>query len=141
MKMKRKIRFILCLVLVALLAVAAFSACKSKEIPSPEGDAIVLGTGANTLELSVTFADGHTDAYRIKTDEETVGAALLAHDLVAGDVTAYGLMITSVAGELADWDADGAYWAFYVDGEYALAGADSTPIEEGSSYAFVYTKG
>ena len=37
----------------------------------------------------------------------------------------------------ADYDADGYYWAFYADGEYAPTGVDSTDIAEGVTYALV----
>lgn len=33
-----------------------------------------------------------------------------------------------------DYDADGAYWAFYINGEYASTGVDSTNIEAGATY-------
>lgn len=33
-----------------------------------------------------------------------------------------------------DYDTDGAYWAFYINGEYAMTGVDATSIEAGASY-------
>ncbi|HET6404253.1 MAG TPA: DUF4430 domain-containing protein [Candidatus Thermoplasmatota archaeon] len=30
------------------------------------------------------------------------------------------------------------YWAFYIDGEYASTGIDSTTVSEGATYRFVY---
>ena len=41
----------------------------------------------------------------------------------------------TVNGITLDYDKDGKYWAFYVDGEYATSGVDSTPITDGASYA------
>ena len=35
-----------------------------------------------------------------------------------------------------DYDKDGTYWAFYINGEYASTGVDSTTIKEGDSYSF-----
>ena len=35
---------------------------------------------------------------------------------------------------------DQTYWAFYVDGEYAMSGVDTTIIEEGKAYAFKVEK-
>ncbi|MCL2672320.1 MAG: DUF4430 domain-containing protein [Clostridiales bacterium] len=135
----KKLRFTLCLVLVALLAVATFSACKSiTPPPPPDTEAIELGSGENTLHLAITFSDGRTESYRIRTDAESVGAAMAEHGMIALDGAG---MIVDICGEVADWDADNAYWAFYVDGDYAMAGADGTPIDAGCSYAFVYTKG
>lgn len=31
-------------------------------------------------------------------------------------------------------DADREYWAFYINGEYAVTGVDSTDIAEGATY-------
>ena len=31
---------------------------------------------------------------------------------------------------------DGKYWAFYVNGEYAVSGVDTTEITEGGLYEF-----
>ncbi|MBQ1211437.1 MAG: DUF4430 domain-containing protein [Clostridia bacterium] len=38
-----------------------------------------------------------------------------------------------------EYNADKAYWAFYVDGEYAMTGVDSTNIEAGKVYGFTAT--
>jgi len=35
---------------------------------------------------------------------------------------------------------DQTYWAFYINGEYASTGVDSTNIEEGSTYTFKVEK-
>ena len=53
----------------------------------------------------------------------------------------YGLMITTVDGEQAVYETDGAYWAFYVGDEYASLGVDQTPIADGDSFSLVYTVG
>ena len=42
----------------------------------------------------------------------------------------------TVNGITADYDADGVYWAFYINGEYAQTGVDTTPIVEGEEYSF-----
>jgi hypothetical protein len=57
-----------------------------------------------------------------------------------GETGVYGLYVTSVNGIAADYGANKAYWAFYLDGDYAASGADSTDSETGKTYAFVYTK-
>ena len=45
-----------------------------------------------------------------------------------------GLYIKTVNGVTLDYDADGAYWAFYINGEYASTGVDATNIEAGATY-------
>lgn len=42
----------------------------------------------------------------------------------------------NVNGMTADCDKDGVYWAFYIDGEYAMTGVDATNITDGAQYAF-----
>ena len=103
-----------------------------------QGDAIVIGEGSTNFGFSVTFADGSEKSYSVYTDEENVGAALLGVELIAGEDSAYGLYVKTVDGQEADYDKDGHYWAFYIDGEYAMTGVDSTPIEDGKTYAFKY---
>lgn len=98
-----------------------------------------FGEGSKTVVVEVT-AEEKTVTFTVKTDEKTVGAALLAHDLIAGDQGAYGLYLKVANGITADYDIDKSYWAFYVDGEYANAGVDSTEIAEGVKYQLVYTK-
>ena len=39
-------------------------------------------------------------------------------------------------GMTADYDKDGVYWAFYIDGEYDMIGVDATNITDGAQYAF-----
>lgn len=42
----------------------------------------------------------------------------------------------TVNGMTADYDKDGVYWAFYIDGEYAMTGVDATNVTDGAQYAF-----
>ena len=42
----------------------------------------------------------------------------------------------TVDGELLDWDTHQKYWAFYVNGEMAMTGVDSTDLVAGATYAF-----
>ena len=53
---------------------------------------------------------------------------------------AYGLYVKTVNGITADYAVDQTYWAFYINGEYAMAGVDSTPVENGTVYALKVSK-
>lgn len=97
-----------------------------------------LGEGSKTFMFKVD-AEGYTITFTIHTDAETVGEALLALGLIAGEDSQYGLYVKTVNGMLADWDIDQTYWAFYENGEYAN-GVDATNVTEGSTYSFVRTK-
>lgn len=95
-----------------------------------------LGTGAKNFLFDVVDKDGNTTHYSIKTDEKTVGAALLALELIEGDPGDYGLYVKKVNGIEADYDKTGTYWAFYIGTEYASSGVDSTDITDGTLYSF-----
>ena len=103
-------------------------------------DAESLGEGAVQFTFTVVDGDGNETSFDIHTDAETVGAALLEQNLIAGEDSEYGLYVKTVNGVTADYDTDGTYWAFYVNGEYAMTGVDSTPVENGAVYAFKVEK-
>ena len=44
--------------------------------------------------------------------------------------------IVTVNGETVNYNETGKYWAFYIDGEYAQTGVDSTPVTAGATYTF-----
>ena len=96
-----------------------------------------LGEGETAFTLDVRFQDGLVKHFLVRTDETTVGAALLAVGLIeAGDNGVYN----KVDGVLLDYNTDKAYWGFYVNGDYAMAGLDDTAIEQDTTYELAYTK-
>lgn len=96
----------------------------------------VLGEGETRFDFTVVDREGVETLFEIRTDKETVGEALQDVDLIEGEEGDYGLYVKTVNGITADYDKDGVYWAFYVNGEYAAEGVDSTKITEGDTYAF-----
>lgn len=98
-----------------------------------------LGEGAKTVTVEVVAAE-QTVKFTVHTDKETVGAALLELGLIAGEESQYGLYIKQVNGITADYDVDQTYWAFYINGEYAMTGADSTELTDGAVYKFERAK-
>ena len=99
----------------------------------------VLGEGETTIYVTVKDVDGTVTKFQVNTDAKTVGEALVAVELIAGDESEYGLMVTSVNGITADWEAEKAYWAFYIGEEYAQTGVDATDIVADTEYSFVKT--
>ena len=97
--------------------------------------------GAKTFTVEVVHKDESTKTFTYHTDEEYLGAVLLAEGLVEGDMGDYGLYILVVDGEKAVYEEDGAYWSLMQNGEYAMQGADTTPVNDGDSFALVYTVG
>lgn len=136
----------LCLLLVLIAAMALFAvgcsdnsnsgASEAPKSTEATVSAIVTGKGQRVFDFEVTDLDGKVTAFEIHTDKELVGDALEELGLLEGEDGPYGLYVKTVNGITADYDKDGKYWAFYVDGAYASQGVDSTKIEEGKAYAF-----
>lgn len=103
-------------------------------------DEAMTDAATTAFTFEVVDADGNATSFNINTDKETVGEALLEEGLIAGDESQYGLYVKTVNGITADYDVDGTYWAFYIDGEYASTGVDSTPVTDGSTYSFKVEK-
>lgn len=124
----------LVLVLVLLLAVGC-----GKEQPTglwanaTYTEDATVGSGAKTVSVAIT-AEETTVTLTVKTDKETLGEALYELGLV-NDASFFD----TLNGIKADWDANSAYWAFYVGNDYATAGIAETQIQGGESYKFVYT--
>ena len=144
----RPIPWFLCIALivaVALMTVGCTGGRGKAETSASEAviqtDGEVLGTGDTVFPLSVVDADGNEIQAEIHTDKETVGEALKELDVIAGEESATGLYVKVVNGITADYDEDGTYWAFYINGSYAQTGVDSPPITEGDRYMLKVEQG
>jgi len=147
---KKLLPHILCTVLI--VAIALFTAaCDSKskdeaqstskkEISTQAKDVKVLGEGSVQFDFTVVDKDGSKTEFEIHTDKKMVGEALTELKLIEGEDSEYGLYVKKVNGIAADYDKDGMYWAFYINGEYAMSGVDTTEIKEGDSYSFKIEK-
>ena len=118
--------------LLALAMLFALAACGAKEEAPAE---------AVSFKVIVTDLEGNETTFEYTSDAASVGDALVAEGLVEGHEASYGLYIDSVNGIAADWDKDQTYWAFYINGEYAMTGVDATEITEGATYGLTLTKG
>ena len=121
------------LVLMVLIAamVLCFAACEQTKAPSD-----VPAEGTKSFIFEVIDRDGSVKSFDIVTSAGTVGEALIEEGLIQGEEGPYGLYVKTVNGTTYDYDADGCYWAFYVNGEYGMSGVELTEIEEGATYAF-----
>ena len=158
----KNIKSILALILALIMTLCLFS-CNKDEAETPEttvadgseaGGSIApeglwanatyledttFGEGAKTVTVKV-IADGKSVTFTVKTDAKTLGEALIAHNLIAGDQGDFGLYIKFVNGIRADYDLDQRYWNFTKNGEYMMTGVDGTEIADGEVYEFTYTK-
>lgn len=137
MKNVMKSKFVLSVLSLVLIVAMAltFAAC-GNDSNTNTGDAKV----EKSFVFKVVDLDGSEKSFDIKTTATTVGEALVAEKLISGEQGDYGLMVDTVNGIKYDYNADGAYWAFYVNGEYAMSGVDTTEIDETAVYSFVATK-
>ena len=122
---KKVLSVILCFVLVA--STALFTGC------TDEG---IVGEGEKSFVFTVTDKEGNETEFEIRTDKTYVGEALLENELIEGEESDFGLYVKTVNGITADYEVDGTYWAFYINGEYALTGGDTTEIVDGATYSF-----
>ena len=139
-----KNKLALMLVIVMMISLASCDYFIRKDLPEIWQNATYvqdteLGEGSKTLVVKVEVEENSV-TFTIHTDAETVGEALLNLGLIAGEESQYGLYIKQVNGMTADYDIDQTYWAFYINGEYAMTGADTTPISEGEVYSLVRSR-
>lgn len=151
-KSKKLMSFILSMVLVVAMALCTTGCGDSKEQnqsnqtsgvqeTQEQGTSkTVLGKGSTKFDFNVVDTEGRETAFEIHTDKDNVGAALVELNLIAGDDSAYGLYVKTVNGTTLDFDKDKMYWAFYVNGEYATTGVDTTPVKSGDVYSFKASK-
>lgn len=105
------------------------------QVAGPKGTA-----GDKAYTLTVVDAEGNETVHELQTDEEMLGAALLNEGLIEGDEGEYGLFVKTVDGITAN-DDNQEWWCLTIDGETAMTGVDSTPVEDGGKYEFTLTVG
>lgn len=126
---KKILSAVLCFVLIAAMALT-FASCG------------VNGgqNGEKTFTFTVVTLDGNETSKEISTDKQYVGEALLEQGIIEGENGDYGLYVKKVNGIVADYDIDQTYWAFYINGEYAMTGVDQTEVVDGETYTFKQEK-
>ena len=153
---KKALSLFLCIVLIAVMALFTTGCNDSKETPDEnsseissqtvenevteeaesEAVAVEVGEGSTKFTFTVTHNDGTQKTFIVSTDKTTVGEALVDNEIIAGEDGQYGLYVKTVDGETLDYDKDGKFWAFYVDGAYGATGVDMTDITAGATYEF-----
>lgn len=132
-------------VILALICVISITACGNSVNKDGLWESATylkdttLGTGKNSFVLEVKAGE-QSVKFTVNTDKEMVGEALLDNKIIEGEDGQYGLYVKKVNGILADYDTDQSYWGFYINGEYATSGVDTTKIEKDAAYKFEYTK-
>ena len=138
--MKRIVSFtavvlLVCMLLISCNTVEQSGAWKSATYQTD----MEFGEGAKTVEVEVK-AEEQSVTFTIHTDKETLGEALMEHDLIDGEMGAYGLYVKFVNGIEADYDKDQTYWGFYKNGEMMNVGVDGATIKDGEHYELIKQK-
>lgn len=97
--------------------------------------------GSKAISIEVVDKTQTSVVYEVKTDAEYLRQAMEEADglTFSGEEGPYGLAISTVNGERADYTLDGAYWGFFVNGEYCNYGIDTQPVLDGDQFSIVYT--
>lgn len=119
-------------ILVALIAVFAIIFTLFSAKPAE---------GSKSITIEVVNKAQESVIYEVKTDAEFLRQAMdeaegLTYD---GSESEYGMMVSTVNGEVADYNVDQSYWGFYVNDEYCNYGIDSQPVYDGDAFQIVYT--
>ena len=139
--MKKTITLSISLLLILMLCLASCNTVDAEglwENATHRRD-MTFGNGEKTVTVVVKVEDKSVN-FTVKTDEEYLGDALIAHGLIEGEEGAYGLYVKKVNGITADYDKDAAYWSLWKDGDYCSYGVDAAKITDGDVYELVYTK-
>lgn len=117
--------------LVAVIAVMAAVFVTFREKPVEGSKEIVIEVVDNNQEITT---------YELKTDAEYLEQAMNEAEglTYSGTEGPYGLMIDTVNGVTADFNTDGAYWSFYVNGDYCMNGISSQPVLDGDIFSIKY---
>lgn len=131
MKNKKLLGVGLFIALIAVLAVVFFN---FREKPVE---------GSKEITIEVVNKAGESTVYGLKTDAEYLEQAMeeaKAKGLTfEGTETEYGLTISAINGETADFNVDNAYWSFYVNDDYCNYGVSEQPVKDGDAFRIVYT--
>lgn len=129
---------VLCVVALAVAALFATGVVGGKDAPGNTAAVVkngdTVGRGATAFPFVIVDKEGNEITVTVKTDKRTVGEALLDEKIIEGDTGEYGLYVKKVNGIAAEYEVDQTYWAFYIDGQYAMTGVDATDITAGSTY-------
>ncbi len=138
--MKKKILGIVSIVIViaALLGVYyAFREQPSNQNAGPSADGVTERI-AKSVTIEVVDENGNSSLYTLSTHAEYLEGAMKEADGLVFETTDGMVMV--VNGKRADYVLDGAYWAFFVNGEYCNYGISDQPVNDGDKFRIEYTK-
>ena len=131
MKKSKKILALVAIVLVVGLMAFAYVTFSAKPTE-----------GAKSITIEVVDSAEKSVVYELNTDAKYLAQAMdeaegLEYEAEDGP---YGLSVSTINGESAVYETDGAYWGFYVNGDYCNYGISEQPVNDGDAFRIVYTK-
>lgn len=132
MKDKKKLGALIALLIVLVVGLSAMFLIFSEK--PTEGNKVVTIEVINQAKDSVKYEVKTSSQFLKQAMEEAEGLEF------SGTEGQYGMMIDTVNGEFAEYNTNGAYWSFYVNGEYCNYGISEQPIEDGDAFQIIYTK-
>ena len=125
-------KIILGIAILVVLVVGAIFAYKTFS-PKPV-------QGSKSITVTVIDDKGNNTTYENKTDAEFLLDALEEIEglTIEGDESEYGLFVKTINGVTADYDANGAFWSFSVNGELCNNGIETQPVYDGDSFEISY---
>lgn len=97
--------------------------------------------GGKNVSIIVIHKDGSEKSFSYHTDAEYLDEVLQSEGLIGGEESSYGLYVTTVDGEEANYDLDRGWWRLTKDGNKWMYGVSETPIADGDQYEWTYTIG
>ena len=133
--MKNKKRILGIGLLVVIIAAMAIIYATFKEKPVE---------GSKSITIEVVDSKEETTTYELKTDAKYLIEAMeeakeLGLTFSGEESEEFGMSIYEINGETADFNVDGAYWGFFVNGDYCNYGVSTQPVEDGDAFEIVYT--
>lgn len=97
--------------------------------------------GSKSITIDVVNDKQERTTYELNTDAEYLRQAMEEAEglTFSGAESEYGMMVDTVNGVKADYNENGAYWGFYVNGDYCNYGIDDQPVLDGDAFSIEYT--
>ena len=130
MKTSKKILGIGALALLAGLMLFVYTTFSEKPVE-----------GSKFVTVEVVDDAGAATVYEVHTDAEYLQQVMDAAEGLTYACTEgpYGASVHTVNGLRADYELDGAYWGFFVNGQYCNYGITQQPVADGDVFQIIYT--
>jgi len=130
MKQTKKLLAVAAVALLAVCMLFVYSTFAEKPV-----------SGSKNITIVVVDDAGQATLYQVQTDALCLRQAMEEAEGLHFEYTdgPYGASVHTVNGLRADYTLDGAYWGFFVNGEYCNYGISEQPVEDGDLFRIAYT--